>query len=109
MEKEKQTIQMKNTSKKKRYTKKHRSGSSTNWIRDFKGENIVKEYSKWYGVDLICAIKELRDKGIIIDEEYEEKIKKRIEEKRKLRQINKEKRIRIKNKRSIQILDLHLL
>ena len=68
---------MKNISKKKRYKKKYRLNSSTDWIRNFTGENIVKEYSKWYGVDLICAIKELRNKGIVIAEEYELKIKQR--------------------------------
>ena len=83
---------MKNTSKKKRYTKKYRLGSSTEWIRNFKGKNIVVGYSKWYGVNLICAIKELRGKGIIIDEEYEIKVKQKIEAKKLARQINKENR-----------------
>ena len=68
---------MKNTSRKKRYTKKYRLGSSTHWIRAFEGENIVEAYSKWYGVNLICAIKELRNKGVEIAEAYEHKVRQR--------------------------------
>jgi len=96
---------MKNTSKKKRYTKKYRIGSSVDWIKNFKGKNIVEEYSKWYGVNLICAIKELRNKGIGIDEEYEKKIRQRVEEKRMTRQKNKENRQKNKEEKIDEFSD----
>ena len=38
------------------------------------GKNIVKGYLKWFGVDLIYSIKELRMNGLIIDEDYVKQI-----------------------------------
>ena len=81
-----------NTSRKKRRTKKYRLGSSKEWIRNYAEKNIVKGYAKWYGVDLRCAIKELRMNGVIVDEEYEEKVRQSIEAKKLARQINEENR-----------------
>jgi len=83
---------MKNTSRKKRYTKEYRLGSSKEWIKTYDGKNIVRGYSKWYGVDLLCAIKELRVNGVTVDEEYEEKVRLSIEAKKLARQINEENR-----------------
>ena len=47
----------------------------------YTGKNIVKGYSNWFGVDLICSIKELRMNGVIIDEQYENKVLKSKESK----------------------------
>ncbi|MEO0684918.1 MAG: hypothetical protein AAFY76_07690, partial [Cyanobacteria bacterium J06649_11] len=46
-----------------------RSGNT--FIQKYEGKNIVKGYAKWYGVDKLCAIKELRMLGVDISEEYE--------------------------------------
>jgi hypothetical protein len=40
----------------------------------YTGKNIVKGYSNWFGVDLICSIKELRINGVTIDENYEKQV-----------------------------------
>ena len=40
----------------------------------YTGKNIVKGYSNWFGVDLICSIKELRMNGVIIDKSYEKQV-----------------------------------
>jgi len=98
---------MKNTSKKKRYTKKYRLGSSTEWIRNYVGKNIIKEYSKWYGVDLICAIKELRKKGLEISEEYEHKARQKVEAKNRARQITKENIQKLKSDKQDDFSDAH--
>ncbi len=83
---------MKKKSKKKRYTRKYRLASSADWVRNFEGENIIKAYSRWYGVPLLCAIKELRSKGIEIEEAYEREVKEKAEAKRIARQLDKERK-----------------
>ncbi len=51
------------------------SAKSTDWIAKYSGKNIVRGYSKCFGVDLLCAIKELRLLGVKVDEEYENQVK----------------------------------
>ena len=70
-----------NTPRRKRLTRKTRLGLSKEWIVSYDGKNIVRGYAKWYGVDLLCAIKELRINGVTVDEEYENIVKKSIETK----------------------------
>ena len=64
--------------------------SSKSWIKKYTGKNIVKGYAKWYGVDLICAIKELKINGVEIDKEYETKVKQSIESNKRNQQTCKE-------------------
>ncbi len=90
-----------NTPRRKRLTRKNRIGLSKEWIGNFDGKNIVIGYAKWYGVDLLCAIKELRMNGVTVDEEYEDEIKRSIEAKTLAKQINEEHR----KKKSIDIQD----
>ena len=41
------------------------------WVARMKPlKNIVKSYAKWFGVDLVCAVDELRMLGEDISEEY---------------------------------------
>lgn len=94
-----------NISRKKRRTKKYRLVSSKEWIRNYDGKNIVKGYSKWYGVDLLCAIKELRMNGVIVDEVYEEQVKESIKAKTIARQISKENRKKRLNLNEDEFLD----
>ena len=49
--------------------------SARAWIAKYEGKNIVRSYSKWYRVDLLCAIRELRTLGIQIDAEREKQIR----------------------------------
>ena len=44
--------------------------SANEWIKVYDGKNFVKGYSKKYGVDLICAVKELEQLNIQIDSKY---------------------------------------
>jgi len=71
---------MKNTSKKKRYTKKYRLGASTNWISNYKGKEAITE-------------------------EYEHKIRQIEAAKKITRQKNKENRAKNKLKRQAEFSD----
>jgi len=63
-----------NTPRRKRLKRKNRLESAKKWMLQYTGKNIVKGYSNWFGVDLICSIKELRMNGVIIDENYEKQV-----------------------------------
>ena len=45
--------------------------SAREWTKTYTGSNLVKGYAKNYGVDKLCAVKELRMIGIQISDEYE--------------------------------------
>lgn len=60
-----------NTPRRKTLKRKNRLESAKKWMTQYTGKNIVKDYSNWFGVDLICSIKELRMNGVIIDVDYE--------------------------------------
>ncbi len=55
------------------------SAKATSWIVNYTGKDIVKGYSNWYGVDLVCAIQELRLLGGSVSLEYEAQVRKSIE------------------------------
>jgi hypothetical protein len=44
-------------------------------VEEYKGRNIIAGYSKWFAVDLLCALVELRLLGVKIDQGREEQIK----------------------------------
>jgi len=81
-----------NTPKRKMLTREKRLGLSKEWIESYDGKNIVRGYAKWYGVDLLCAIEELRINGVTVDGEYENKVKKSVEAKAQAKRINEENR-----------------
>jgi len=78
---------MKNTPK-----RKYRLQTAKDWIKTYSGKNLVKGYSKKYGVDKLCAVVELRMIGIEISEEYERQLKNSMEANRKQRLSYKKKR-----------------
>ena len=55
--------------------------SAKHWITKYDGKNIVRSYAKWYGVDLLCSILELRILGVHVDENYEANVRRSIETK----------------------------
>jgi hypothetical protein len=77
--------------------------SARSWIAKYEGKNIVKGYSKWYGVDLLCAIRELRMLGINIDEERERQVKATLEGRVRARQLKKLKQAQEKLEQLKQI------
>lgn len=56
--------------KRKRMKSASRLQSAKSWISTYTGSNIIKGYTNWFGVDLLCAIRELRCLGIKLDEQY---------------------------------------
>jgi hypothetical protein len=93
------------TPKRKRLKRTQRISASKEWIKKYTGKNIVKGYAKWYGVDLICAIGELRIVGLNIPLDYEQKVKKTIEANRIKRLANSQKR----NKQTKDLEDDYLI
>ena len=65
---------------------------ASEWIKVYNGKNLISGYAKWFGVDKICAMNELKIIGVTISEAMEKQVlasvKARIEQKR----IMKEKR-----------------
>jgi len=84
-----------NTPRRKRLNQNQRISVAEKWIKTYIGKNIVKGYSNWFGVDLLCAIKELRLLGQNISEEYENQVRKSHENKILARENAKEKRMQI--------------
>lgn len=41
----------------------------------FSGKNVVRGYAKWFGVDLLCAVKELSLIGVAVDPAYVAQLK----------------------------------
>jgi hypothetical protein len=67
--------------RRKRMTRRGRlsSARATHWVEDYKGKNVIVGYAKWFAVDLVCALVELRLLGVKIDQSREDQIKASIE------------------------------
>ncbi len=48
---------------------------STGWVSKYQGKNIVKGYRKWFGVDWLTAVRELRMLGVDVPPEREAEIR----------------------------------
>jgi hypothetical protein len=67
--------------RRKRMTRQGRlsSAGATQWVENYKGKNVIVGYAKWFAVDLVCALVELRLLGVKIDQGRENQIKASIE------------------------------
>lgn len=81
-----------NTPRRKRYNQKTRLQRAQDWLSLYKGKNIVRGYSKWFGVDLVCAMKELEMLGHKIDEQVKQQIKQSLEDQQNHRKRQVEKK-----------------
>lgn len=81
-----------NTPRRKRLNRKQRVYIARDWLISYNGTNVVKGYSNWFGVDLLCAIKELRIVGQLISVEYEIQVRKSLEDKFLQRKKEKDKK-----------------
>jgi len=74
------------TPRRKTLTRKGRLASAKDWITKYNGRNLISGYAKWFGVDKICAINELKTLGVIIPENLEnqiiESLKRKIEQRK---------------------------
>jgi len=71
-------------------TRRDRLVIAKKWIPNYSGKSIVKGYAKWFGVDLICTIKELRMIGVIVNESYEKQVLSSMAKKRSVQQKKEE-------------------
>lgn len=63
----------------KRMKRPARLPAARAWLQGLQGRRIVRAYARWFGVDLLCAVKELRMLGVAVDPEYEQQIRVTIE------------------------------
>jgi hypothetical protein len=61
--------------RRKRMRRPARLMAAVTWRAGYGGKNIVHGYARWFGVDLICAITELRMLGVAVDPEYEAQLR----------------------------------
>ena len=66
--------------------------AKTKWLPTTTAKNLVRSYSKWYGVDLLCAIKELETLGFPSSKEYINQVELTIKAKVDNKRRRKEKR-----------------
>ncbi len=64
----------------KRMNRQRKLQSAKLWLESYKGKQPVHAYRRRYGVDLLCAIAELKKLGLKIDPQYEEAVKRSVEE-----------------------------
>lgn len=60
--------------KQKRFNREKRLQSAKNWLLEYQGQRIVKDYRKFYGVDFPTAFKELELLGVKISDEYKKAV-----------------------------------
>lgn len=61
--------------RRKRMRRSARLQAAVAWRSSYRGKNLVRGYARWFGVDLVCAILELRMLGVAIDAEYEREVR----------------------------------
>ncbi len=59
------------------------SAQSSEWVAKYQGKNIIKGYAKWFGVDLLSSIIELRLLGVPIELDRENQIRETLAQKAK--------------------------
>jgi hypothetical protein len=64
--------------RRKRMRRPARLMAAVKWRSGYGGKHLVRGYARWFGVDLICAITELRMLGVAVDPEYEAQLRRTI-------------------------------
>ena len=79
--------------RRKRMTRENRlqSATSTNFLETHQTKNIIRHYARWFGVDLLCAVTELRMLGMAIPAEREKTLKKSLEARTEQKRMKREK------------------
>ncbi len=61
--------------RRKRMRRPARLMAAVKWRAGYGGKNLVRGYARWFGVDPICAITELRMLGVAVDPDYEAQLR----------------------------------
>ncbi|MBM7653498.1 hypothetical protein [Neobacillus cucumis] len=93
----KQKHNSKNTPKRKRYNQKNRLQNAKKWIEQYDRNNLAKCYSKWFGVDLVCAITELEMLGYKFEQSYKDQVKRTLESRHKQKEKRKQEKEQVKD------------
>ncbi|WML26440.1 hypothetical protein [Neobacillus sp. OS1-33] len=83
-----------NTPRRKQYNQTARLQNAKKWVEQYNGKNIAKGYSNWFGVDLLCAIKELELLGYKFKQSYKENVKQSLIARQKQRERRKREKER---------------
>ncbi|WP_205520044.1 hypothetical protein [Virgibacillus doumboii] len=67
-----------NTPRHKRLNRSSRLDAAKHWIPKYEGKHLVKGYSKHFGVDKLCAVKELEILGYPIKPSYKKQLQESI-------------------------------
>lgn len=67
-----------NSPRRKRYCRTDRLQVAKSWVAAYEGKHLVRSYARWFGVDNLCAIAELRILGQDIPKEYERALRQSI-------------------------------
>jgi len=86
-----------NTPRHKRMKREARLQAAKHWISKYEGKNIIKGYSKHFGVNRLCAIKELEILGYKFKPEYIKQVKESLKAQEKARQQHKLQKKREEN------------
>ena len=81
----------KKKNQRKQLRRTQRLSREKNWLNNYEGENVIEDYRKRYGVDLLCAVVELRMLGADISEDYEYQLRQDEEYKRLSKKSKKKK------------------
>ena len=82
-----------NSPRRKKFKRDQRlHNAKMKWLPTAEAKNLAKSYSKWYGVDLQCAITELEMLDYTFQMHYKEQVKKATENKTKEKRKRKEER-----------------
>lgn len=84
--------------RRKRMRRQARLAAAPKWLSSYGGKDVVRGYSRWYAVDRLCAIKELRLLGVAISEEYEAGVRQSIEAIAKARAARRARRLAAKTR-----------
>ena len=66
--------------------------SAKNWLDTYTGKCIIRGYSKWYGVDHVCAATELETLGVKLDPCRVEQLRKSARERTRRRTLENKRR-----------------
>lgn len=95
---------MRNMSKVKRRSlgKVRRIQSGKEWAKEYKGSNIINDYRMYFGVNEICAFKDLEFMGMTFDEEYKKKMIEIMVKREEQRKRTKERAKEIKDQKEFE-------
>jgi hypothetical protein len=68
--------------------------SAKRWLQTFEGRNVVRAYRRRYGIDWLCAVKELRVLGATVDPTYIQKLEQTVESEIKANRKRKPEKLR---------------